>query len=270
MAISKWTAIGCTAASLTILAISTRFLPFHQSYREPRASLTHRDSFAVSVVTPEQHRGIHHHGIQENFSLLIPASRFKSGVSDEEILARFTKGFFSGLAFTPERWILRTIPFSLTSIPDIKKALAKRSQNNTSGLVVGPNIWDPSCISSKSTPSVASLLFGNFLALDSSLLTHAQRDQLPDDYIRHAKPSHAFVEFAWGGEGLGLAGSHRFEVSRHEVKQAAETDEFVKITFSCVACRPQTGQPPSSYILWFHLLYARILFSDGIKGVLTE
>ncbi|KAI0906259.1 hypothetical protein F4824DRAFT_445705 [Ustulina deusta] len=267
MAISKWTVIGCTATSLTALAISTWLLPFHRSYHEQRASPTHRDSVAISVVTPQQHHGIRHHGIQENYSLLIPANRFKSNVSDEEILARFTKGFFSGFAFTPERWLLTTTRPRLTDIPAIKTALAIRSRNS---LVVGPDIWDPSSISPKSTPSFGSLLFGNFLTLDSSLLTHAQRDQLPDDYIRHPKPSHAFVEFAWGGERISLVGSHRFEVSRHEVKQAAETEEFVKITFSSVACKPETGLGPSIFIQWFHVLYSRLLFSDGIKGVLTE
>ncbi|KAH8156214.1 hypothetical protein CIB48_g12037 [Xylaria polymorpha] len=264
MAIGKWTAIGCTAASLTVLAISTRLLPFHHAHYEHKARPTHWDSFAISVVTPKQHRGV-----QENYSLLIPAKRFPSNVSDEEILARFTKGFFSGLAFTPERWILSTIPFRLTDMLAIKKALASRSQNSTPGLVVGPEIWDTSSISPKSTPTLASLLFGTFLALDSSSLTQAQRDRLPEDYTHHAKPPHAFVEFAYGGEGIGLVGSHRFEVSRQEVKQAAETEEFVKITFSAVVCKQKTGLAPSSFALWFHVLYSRFLFSDGIRGVLT-
>lgn len=111
MAVSRWTVVSCTAASLTVLAISTRLLPFHQAQREHRASQGHKESFAISIITPNQH-----HGLQENYSLLIPAKRFQSNVSDEEILARFTKGFFSGLAFTPERWLLKTAPFRLTDI----------------------------------------------------------------------------------------------------------------------------------------------------------
>ncbi|KAI1421254.1 hypothetical protein F5Y12DRAFT_38443 [Xylaria sp. FL1777] len=265
MAISKLTAIGCTATGLTIIAISTRLLPFHQSRHDQRASPTHGESFTLSVVAPKNHRGI-----QENYSLSIPSRRFKSGVSDEEILARFTKGFFCGPAFTPERWLLSIVPFSLTDIPAIKRALAVRSQNKTQGLALGPEIWDPSAISPKSTPSVASLLYGSFLALDSSSLTRAQRDQLPDDYVRHARPPHAFVEFAFGGEGLGLVGSHRFEVSRHEVRQAEEAEEFVKVTLSTVVCKPKTGLAPSTYLQWFHILYAKFLFSSGINSVLTE
>lgn len=112
MAISRWTVVSCMAASLTAFAISTRLLPFHQAYREHRASPGHRESFAISVVAPKQHRGL-----QENYSLLIPARRFQSNVSDEEILARFTKGFFSGLVFTPERWLLKDVPFRITDIP---------------------------------------------------------------------------------------------------------------------------------------------------------
>ncbi|KAI0097340.1 hypothetical protein GGR51DRAFT_553186 [Nemania sp. FL0031] len=265
MAIGRWTAIGYTAASLSIVALSTRLLPFHRACHEPRASPTHWDSFATSVVTQNRH-----HGSQENYSLLIPASQFKNNASDEEILARFTKGFFTGLAFTPERWLLSAIPFSITDIPAIQKTLAIRSQNAVQPLIVGPEIWDPSSISTKSTPSVASLLFGNFLVLDSSLLTRAQRNQLPDNYILYAKPSHAFVEFAWGGERLGLVGSHRFEVSRCKISQPAGAEEFVKLTFSTLSCIPTTGLPPPNYLMWFHVLYSKFLFSDGIRGVLAE
>ncbi|KAI0412148.1 hypothetical protein F5X98DRAFT_355599 [Xylaria grammica] len=265
MAINKWAAIGYTATGLSLLAVSNRLLPFHRARHEQRTSPTHLGSFVSSVVTPGPH-----HGIKENYSLTIPARRFKNDLSDEEILARFTKGFFSGLAFTPERWLLSAIPFSITDIPAIKKTLGSRSQNAVPGLVVGPDIWDPSSISPQSTPSVASLLFGNFLVLDSSLLTIAQRKQLPDDYALHTRPPHAFVELAWGGEGLGLVGSHRFEVSRHEVKQAAEAEEFVKITLSTIGCIPKTGLAPPNYLQWFHVLYSRFLFSDGIRGVLAE
>ncbi|KAI0528300.1 thiamine pyrophosphate enzyme, N-terminal TPP binding domain-containing protein [Xylaria bambusicola] len=217
MAISKFV-IGCTAAAF---AISTQILPFHRPYYEPKASPTHKDSFAISVVAP----GRHHHGIQENYSFSIPAKRLGSNISDEEILARFTKGFFCGGAFTPERVFLHIAPFRLTDILAIKKNIATRSQNSIPDLSVGPDIWDTSSISPKSTPPFASLLFGSFLVLDSSLV-NPHRDQLPSDYTQHAKPPHAFVEIAYGGKGLGLVGSHRFEVSRHEVKQATEVEEY--------------------------------------------
>ncbi|KAI1157456.1 hypothetical protein F5B18DRAFT_645022 [Nemania serpens] len=265
MAISRWTVISCTAASLTVFTISSRLLPFHRAHREHRASPGHKESFAISVVTPKQHRGL-----EENYSLLIPAKRFQSKVSDEEILARFTKGFFSGLAFTPERWLLITAPFRLTDISAITTALTSRSQKGNSSLAVGPEIWDRSSISPKLTPSFGSLLFGGFLTLGSSLLTQAQQDQLPDDHVRHPKPPHAFIEFAFGGERLGLVGSHRFEVSRQEVKQATGTEDFVKITFSSVVCEPKNGLGPSNkLLLWFHVLYSRFLFSDGVRGILT-
>ncbi|KAI1308540.1 hypothetical protein F5Y03DRAFT_350114 [Xylaria venustula] len=263
MAISKWIAISFAGTGLTALAISTRLLPFYQPRHENRASPTHNESFAISIVAPKGHRGV-----QENYSLLIPAKRFKDGVSDEEILARFTKGFFSGPAFTPERWLLSAAPIQLTDVAAIKKGFAARSQNGILSLTVGPEIWNPASISPKSTPSFASLLFGNFLTLDSSSLTHTQREQLPGDYYQHPKPPHAFVEFAYGSEGLGLVGTHRFEVSRQDEKQATGTEEFVKITFSCIVCKPKTGLAPSGYLMQFHILYSKFLFSDGIKGVL--
>ena len=286
MAISKFTTIGCTAAGLVALAISTQLLPFYRPHHEPRPSPTHKGSFSMSVVAPKQHQGI-----QENYSFSIPVKRLRSNVSDEEILARFTKGFFAGLAFAPERRLLRVVPFRITDIPGttrsrdtrtrapetygctcpvIKKNLAMRSQNKMSDFAISPEIWNPSSISAKSTPAVASLLFGNFLVLDSSSMTTAQQNRLPNDYPQHAKPSHAFVEFAYGGARLGLVGSHRFEVSRHEVKQGVEVEECVKITFSAVVCKPKTGLPPSGSLQWVHVLYSHFLFSDGIRGVLTE
>ncbi|KAI0876501.1 hypothetical protein GGS24DRAFT_451076 [Hypoxylon argillaceum] len=264
MAISKWAAV-CTVTGLPIVAISTRLLPFHRARHEQRASPTHWDSFVLSVITPSRHQGS-----QETYSLLIPASRFRDDLSDEEILARFTKGFFCGPAFTPERWLLSAIPFTITDISAIKKTLTIRSQNTVPGLVVGPEIWDPSSISPKLTPSVASLLFGNFLVLDSSMLTVAHQSQLPEDYVLHVKPPHAFVELAWGGTTLGLVGSHRFEASRCRIGHAAEAEEFIKVTLSTVSCVTKTGLAPSKYLMWFHVLYAKLLFSDGIRRVLAE
>ncbi|KAI1827718.1 hypothetical protein F4861DRAFT_331387 [Xylaria intraflava] len=265
MAIPKWTAIGCTAAGLSILAVSARSVPFHRARHEAKASPTHLGSFAVSAVAPR-----YNNGGQENYSLLIPARRLQRDLSDEEILARFTKGFFSRLSFTPERLLLSVFPFSLlTDVQAIKETLALRSQDTASELVVGPVISDPASISPKTTPSVLSLLFRNFLVLDSSLMTPAQRSQLPGDYARHARPPHAYVDFAWGGEGLGLVGCHRFEVRRRKIEQDADAEEAVEITFSSVSCLPRTGLAPSSgLLLRFHVLYSRLLFSDGIRGVL--
>ncbi|KAI1363810.1 hypothetical protein F5Y08DRAFT_231472 [Xylaria arbuscula] len=265
MAISRFTTIGCTAAGLAAIYVSSQLLPFYRAHHELKASRGHVNSFSISIVAPKQH-----HGIQENYSLSIPVKRFKGAVSDEEILARFTRGFFSGFAFTPERWLLSLAPIQLTDIPVIKKALAIRAQNSAAELDIGPEIWDLSSISPKLTPPIASLLFGNFLVLDSSLMTPTQRDQLPSDYARHAKPPHAFVEFTYGGEDLGLVGSHRFEVSRHEVEKDAEVEECVKITFSCVVCKPKTGLGPSSFLQPFHVLYSHLLFSDGVRSVLTD
>ncbi|KAI1431255.1 hypothetical protein GGR50DRAFT_90021 [Xylaria sp. CBS 124048] len=270
MAIRTWSAIGCSAAGLTILAISTQLAPFHryQARREEKASPTHLGSFPVSLILPS-----HHHSSQENYTVCIPASHLQKGVTDEEILARFTKGFLSGCAFTLERWLLSSFSYPiLTDVQAIKKSLTPRSQSANSVLELGPLILDPSSISPTSTPSVSSLLFRNFVVLDSSSsLTAEQQDRLPGDYDRHVRPPHAFLELAWGGDGLGLVGSHRFEVCRGHCTPATatqEAEEFVKITLSTVSCVPRTGQAPrSSFLICFHVLYSKALFSDGIRGL---
>ncbi|KAJ3577843.1 hypothetical protein NPX13_g2726 [Xylaria arbuscula] len=226
MAISRFTTIGCTAAGLAAIYVSSQLLPFYRAHHELKASRGHVNSFSISIVAPKQH-----HGIQENYSFSIPVKRFKGAVSDEEILARFTRGFFSGFAFTPERWLLSLAPIQLTDIPVIKKAIAIRSQNSDAELAIGPEIWDLSSISPKSTPPIASLLFGNFLVLDSSSMTPTQRDRLPSDYARHAKPPHAFVEFTYGGEDLGLVGSHRFEFFQRSYKSQDEGHNSVIFLF---------------------------------------
>lgn len=64
----------------------------------------HEESLAFTFLNPNKYPTE-----QDCFSLRIPKHDLRAGTSDEEILARFTRGFFGGWIFTPERWF-----FSLT------------------------------------------------------------------------------------------------------------------------------------------------------------
>lgn len=53
---------------------------------------------------------------QHRITIEIPASQLKSSLDNDEILARFTQGFFGGWIFSPERWFFQVTGLSLTNI----------------------------------------------------------------------------------------------------------------------------------------------------------
>ncbi|KAI8953165.1 hypothetical protein F4801DRAFT_538706, partial [Xylaria longipes] len=50
----------------------------------------------MALINPLGHRTG-----QDSYSIRIPLHKLKAGITNEEILARFTKGFFRGWIFTP-------------------------------------------------------------------------------------------------------------------------------------------------------------------------
>lgn len=73
-----------------------------------QATRGHENSFPMSIANPKGYPVD-----QESYSLIIPSSKLKVAISDEEILARFTKGFFGGWSFTLERWFFCLTRLSL-------------------------------------------------------------------------------------------------------------------------------------------------------------
>lgn len=83
-----------------------------------------------------------------------------------------------------------------------------------------------------------------------------------------ARPDFVFAEVVGGpSKTFGLLPSHRFEVTHENI--GAE-DEKVKVTLSHVRCDPFSGKPVRGVIKYFHLLYARLLFADGIREVVQR
>lgn len=79
----------------------------------------------------------------------------------------------------------------------------------------------------------------------------------------------ASAEFVAGGsKSFELISSHRFEVSREHDQEEEGRGGLVTVTFSHVSCNSVTGRPYSKFFRWLHLVYARLLFADGIRAIL--
>lgn len=79
----------------------------------------------------------------------------------------------------------------------------------------------------------------------------------------------ASAEFVAGGsKSFELISSHRFEVARENCNRKEESGDLITVTFSHVSCKSVTGRPYATFFRLLHLIYARLLFADGIRAVL--
>lgn len=105
----------------TILAISSgsaflffflhRYQVSWQARNIPFATHGHEKSVAVSILNP-----LRQDLFQHRITIEIPTSRIKTGLVNDDVLARFTQGFFGGWIFSPERWLFCLTGLSLTNI----------------------------------------------------------------------------------------------------------------------------------------------------------
>lgn len=295
---------GICGSTLTILStffynLTAPSRNFHFTYC---ATPGHADSLAFTLLNPRKYPTE-----QDNFSLWISKRDLRAGISDEEILARFTRGFFGGWIFTPERWFFLLTHFSLmdhdgksclisgwasfkslriaklhcfgvkayichlTAFQNISPINLTNKQIERDGELLPVNknqIWTTSAFSKTTPLPLGMLLFGNFLVFESSGATQQQREDLFPAAKHVHQPNFVCAEFVGGpSKTFGLLPSHRFEVIR---EREGEDDERVRVTLSHVRCDPFTGQPVRGIIKYFHLLYARLLFADGIREVMRQ
>ncbi|KAJ4391116.1 hypothetical protein N0V93_004731 [Gnomoniopsis smithogilvyi] len=257
----------------TVLVLSAFFYkltePSHNFDFSYSATPGHENSLAFNLLNPKRYPTE-----QDRFSLRIPKRDLRTGISDEEILARFTKGFFGGWVFTPERWFFLLTRFSLMDHDALSHVSPvnltnKKTERNGHVLPVNQNqIWKASIISRTSPIPLGTLLFGNFLVFESSVARQAEREALFPAAKHVTRPDFVFTEVIGGpSKTFGLLPSHRFEVTRENEGAA---DEMVKVTLSHVRCDPFSGKPVRGVIKYFHLLYARLLFADGIREVVQR
>lgn len=106
------TIFAITSSSAFLLFLLHRYQPSWEAKDIPLPTHGHSDSAAVAILNPLQ-QDLYQHRI----TIEIPAIRLKSaGLDNDEILARFTQGFFGGWIFSPERWFFQVTGLSVTNI----------------------------------------------------------------------------------------------------------------------------------------------------------
>ncbi|KAH9864456.1 hypothetical protein J1614_010390 [Plenodomus biglobosus] len=212
-------------------------IPLNQITSTPSVPASLSQGPALAIVNPNQHIPIHD---SRQTTLQVPLT-----LSHQEILARFTKGFFGGHVFAPERSILRLLHKEILHFRAIQS------------IPVSSYIWAPAQLSTHALPPLHALLFGAFR------LVHVQLD---------GRESH--VDFAFGADEGAIAGVHRFEVFEVEgegVKAQTEGYRTVVIRFAHAGCNPREDKPLEPAVLQtLHLWYAMLLFREGVAEVGRE
>ncbi|KFZ20629.1 hypothetical protein V502_03111 [Pseudogymnoascus sp. VKM F-4520 (FW-2644)] len=227
-----------TAANPSFLSI-LRSLVF--TYPVTQELLT---SSTFKLINPRNHVIV-----TDQVSVRLAASSI-SGLSDEAVLALFTRGFFGGKAFAIERVYMkmggwRIIPSGYTGFESLPTERIEWSRHN---------------IPATSFMPVGDILFGAFKLVDSHLkLTPS--DPLP-----------SYLDFGFGGLEL----KKDSELSRLNVTGAAgegglPDDGEVEVRLEHFRCNPSKNVPSwAECISWFHYWYAKFLFADGISSVLRR
>ena len=119
-----------------------------------------------------------------------------------------------------------------------------------------PPIWSASQLSSYTLPLLNSKLFGGFQVIDYRL-----KQDFPDD-----SKTHSYIDFAFGSDTGYLAGVHRFSVWTD-----SKDDRKVVIEYEDTAFNPKVDKPLlPDLLLRFHLVYAMVLFREGVLNVLRS
>ncbi|RAL03581.1 uncharacterized protein BO80DRAFT_401730 [Aspergillus ibericus CBS 121593] len=218
-----------------------------------QATPGHSKSFSSRILNPRDGPVD-----EESYSLRIPTRELPAGITDEELLARFTKGAFGGWIFTPERWIAPLIQRCIDA--ELISAIKTSSSDPST-----PPIWKLDSLSRDILPPLGSTLFGLLTLFDTSTCTEDHRISVFPDSIHIPRPNFAFAEYAGRTKSQGLAASHRFEVTR----EYKDGEDRVRLTFSHIRSNPRTGgKSLPSWFVWFHVLYSGLLFADGIKEIM--
>jgi len=187
-------------------------------------------------------------------------------LSDEQILARFVKGFFGGWVFAPERVILRTMQMRLVQVAAMSDVPASQ------------HVWSTSEISQDKLAKTGTIYFGAFQVAYRSVRkpqpAEHQRNKDEGDATQGnsvSTLSESYVDLIFGSDEGILRGVHRFSVLRDSSKAANGRTQEVVIRFSHTNCSPKEIKTLGlAAIEKFHLLYAMLLFRDGVAEVLKQ
>lgn len=227
-----------------------------QSYQQLSPSFTTSSQSFSSIINPRNH--IH---IADSYKIRLSKADIRNR-SDEEILATFTRGFFAGWIFTPERYLIASLQsLSMKFIPcgyssQYPRWFFQRWYILINFIAIpssGPTLGLES-LSNKTLPPKHSPLFGgNFMVLFTKINNNNRNNTL--------EKSPSCVEIGYGDDRKQFSGMHSFELI-HEGDGAI-------IWYSSVSCNPTINQRPfPDWLFAFHRWYARSLFRDGVAAVL--
>jgi hypothetical protein len=203
--------------------------------------------------------------LKDTRTISLPANRFKAPngavLSDEQILARFTRGWIGGYVLAPERCILKLVNWMGLRVL---------------GLPLGPSscnreVWTVDGISRERLPEVNDVMFSAF--------------QVVDKHIADGNGGESYIDFGWGTQSDRIAGVHRFSVARErstrdilvEGKEDSVVggsdrveEERIRLSYSCIALIPyDENKEIPGWLGKFHLTYAMLLFREGVAGALA-
>ncbi|EFE42171.1 hypothetical protein TRV_03085 [Trichophyton verrucosum HKI 0517] len=191
-------------------------------------------------------------------STLFPGKNLPLGqLSDEELLARFTRGFFGGIIFAAERFIL-----------------ASDTQPANPGLSLPKNIWKATEIPKTTLLPLGSILFGAFQVTHSHLVNKTRLNPTSEGLTKwkSAEEKFSYIDFGFGNGNF--AGCHRLSVHRNDsskginsiTKCADDRDDMIEFRLSCFHCNPRGEESRLVTMLsGFHQVYARLLFTDALR-----
>ncbi|KAF1845097.1 uncharacterized protein K460DRAFT_405372 [Cucurbitaria berberidis CBS 394.84] len=244
--ISTAVAVAATGTYLYRIQSHISPVPIHRISSSPQIPDALKQSKAALAVNPNGHVTI----TDTRFTTLELPNR----LSDEQILARFVKGFFGGYVFGPESGVLRAVGKDLMRFERLKD------------IPVSSYIWAQSALSRETVPPLHSVLFGVFRVADCHF-------QSPGDekYPELSQGgSYSYIDVAFGSEKGPIAGVHRFSVTRDgRVKEDGGKNESVTIEFAHVGCNPKENKPlKPDFVQTLHLWYAMLLFREGVAEVM--
>jgi hypothetical protein len=234
-----------------------------QSLSTPSSSCS-SSCFVRQVINEENRPSI----LANSLFIRIPRSRLRN-LSDEEILARLTKGVFEGTIFYPEKALLfilgmlgvRRFRADFSSMQHVENKHHDRLLILSEFPNPGQRIHE---IPRDSLLPLKSLLFQDtFIVLDS------RSTPVPASLPSGQGQFPSYIDIGFGSDRRSFAGFHRLEVS-HE-QPAKEGGEYARISLSTITCNPINNVPGFPRMFQsFHTWYAEQLFRDGVREVLAD
>ncbi|KAH7000469.1 hypothetical protein EDB80DRAFT_724019 [Ilyonectria destructans] len=205
------------------------------------------DSLQQSLSVTEIVNAKQHHQMADSRFITIEIPPEHQNMTDEVLLARFTKGFFGGLVIAPERIALQIFRPKFLNFSKIK------TPENI------PKIWYKKQLSEDQLPPLYSELFGVFQVIDTRM---DPKSGVKDKQDR----TESYVDFGFCSDQSQFAGVHRFSIVRSN--ESSTAGQTVQIHLQSMTCNPTVNKPFAiGFLFPFHLAYAEFLFREGVSQV---